>query len=88
LLADKARVRSDDHTATTWAAVGQTQVVAITGAGFAVNLVSAANVQGALRITASQGRFTANSFINICKRLLKRLRHDLPVLPSTDHALA
>jgi transposase len=71
-FADEAGIRSDDHAGTTWAPRGQTPVVKSTGARFSVNLVSAVNPQGGLRFAAYEGRFTAEEFIDFCKRL----RHD------------
>jgi transposase len=69
-FADEAGVRSDYHAGTTWAPVGRTPVVKTTGARYSVNLVSAVNAQGALRFAAYEGRFTADSFIDFCRRLL------------------
>lgn len=69
-FADEAGVRSDYHAGTTWAPKGQTPVVKSTGARHSVNLVSAVTAQGALRFATYQGRFTAESFIDFCKRLL------------------
>ena len=69
-FADEAGVRSDYHAGTTWAPVGRTPAVKTTGARYSVNLVSAVNTQGALRFAAYEGRFTADSFIDFCQRLL------------------
>lgn len=69
-FADEAGIRSDYHAGTTWSPVGQTPVVKTTGARHAVNLVSAVTADGKLRFAAYEGRFTADSFIDFCKRLL------------------
>ena len=69
-FADEAGVRSDYHAGTTWAPTGQTPVVKSTGARHSVNLVSAVTAKGALRFAAYEGRFTADSFIDFCQRLL------------------
>lgn len=73
-FADEAGVRSDYHAGTTWAPVGQTPLVTSTGARHSVSLVSAVTAQGALRFSCYEGSFTADSFIDFCKRLL----HDSP----------
>jgi len=67
---DEASVRSDYHSGTTWAPIGQTPVVSSTGARFSVNLISAISAQGALRFMLVQGRFNAAVFVNFLKRLL------------------
>lgn len=67
---DEASVRSDFHSGTTWAPVGQTPVVEATGARFSVNLISAVSAQGALRFMTIDGRLNAERFIDFLKRLL------------------
>ena len=69
-FADEAGVRSDYHAGTTWAPVGKTPVVKSTGARHSVNMVSAVTAQGALRFATYQGSFTAECFIDFCRRLL------------------
>lgn len=69
-FADEAGVRSDYHAGTTWGARGQTPIVKSTGARHSVNLVSAVTAKGALRFSAYEGTFTADTFIGFCKRLL------------------
>jgi transposase len=71
---DEAGLRSDHHAGTTWAPVGQTPVVATTGARHTINLISAVTAQGALRFAAFEGGFNAERFIEFCQRLL----HDAP----------
>ena len=73
-FSDEASVRSDYHAGTTWAPVGQTPVVASTGARFSVNMISAISAKGALRFSIINGTLTAPKFIDFCKRLL----HDAP----------
>ena len=67
---DEAGVRSDYHAGTTWAPVGQTPVVATTGARHTINLISAVTAQGALRFAAYHGTLTASTFLDFCTRLL------------------
>lgn len=69
-FADEAGIRSDHHAGTTWAPVGQTPVVPVTGARFSVNMISAVTPKGALRFAVFEGTTTAKSFIAFCKRLL------------------
>lgn len=73
-FADEAGIRSDHHAGTTWAPIGQTPVVKVTGARFSVNMISAVTPKGALRFAVFEGTTTAKSFIEFCKRLL----HDSP----------
>lgn len=73
-FADEAGVRSDYHAGTTWAPVGQTPVVAVTGDRFAVNLISAVTTEGGLRFAAYDGNLNGPVFIDFCRRLL----HDAP----------
>lgn len=69
-FADEAGVRSDFHSGTTWAPVGQTPVVAATGARFSVNMVSAVSPRGDFRFMVVEGSVTAGIFIEFMKRLL------------------
>ena len=70
-FADEAGIRSDYHAGTTWAPVGQTPVVANTGARYSINMLSAVSAQGALRFMLHDGTVNATVFIDFCKRLLK-----------------
>jgi transposase len=70
-FADEAGIRSDYHAGTTWAPVGQTPVVANTGARHSINMLSAVSAQGALRFMLHDGTVNASVFIEFCKRLLK-----------------
>ena len=56
-FADEAGLRSDYHTGTTWAPIGQTPVVKATGARHSLNMISAVTAQGLLRFST----FTAAS---------------------------
>jgi transposase len=69
-FADEAGIRSDYHSGTTWAPVGQTPVVANTGARHSVNMLSAISAQGALRFTVHEGTVNSAVFIDFCQRLL------------------
>lgn len=69
-FADEASVRSDYHSGTTWAPMGQTPVVDRTGARFSLNLISAISPRGELRFMCRQGRFSAPIFIEFVERLI------------------
>lgn len=69
-FADEAGIRSDYHAGTTWAPIGQTPVVKVTGARFSVNMISAVTAKGALRFAVFEGTTTAKSFTEFCKRLV------------------
>jgi transposase len=70
-FADEAGIRSDYHSGTTWAPVGQTPVVRNTGARYSVNMLSAVSAQGALRFMVHDGTVDSAVFIEFCRRLLK-----------------
>lgn len=67
---DEAGIRSDYHAGTTWGARGHTPIVKTTGARFSVNMVSAVTAKGLLRFSTFTGGFTADTFIEFCKRLM------------------
>lgn len=69
-FADEAGIRSDYHSGTTWAPVGQTPVVRNTGARYSVNMLSAVTAKGTLRFMVHEGTVNAAVFIEFCKRLL------------------
>ena len=48
-FADEAGIRSDYHTGTTWAPVGETPVVSVTGRRFSFNMISAVSPRGYFR---------------------------------------
>ena len=73
-FAGEAGIRSGHHAGTTWAPVGQTPVVTVTGARFSVNMISAVTPKGAMRFAVFDGTSTAAGFIAFCKGLL----HDAP----------
>ena len=72
-FADEAGLRSDNHTGTTWAPVGQTPIVKATGARFGFNMLSAVNAQGHFRFMTVQGTVTASVFRDFLKRLITGL---------------
>lgn len=70
-FADEAGLRSDYHAGTTWGQRGHTPVVKTTGVRHSVNMVSAVTAKGALRFATYTGSFTADTFIDFCRRLMR-----------------
>lgn len=73
LFQDEAGVRTDYHTGTTWAPVGQTPVVRGTGARLSVNMISAVTPRGKLYFRFLDGPGNSANFIAFLKDLL----HDI-----------
>ncbi|TQM11044.1 IS630 family transposase [Pseudonocardia kunmingensis] len=69
-FADEAGIRSDCHSGTTWAPVGQTPVVRTTGARHAINMISAVTAKGAMHFRTFTGKMNADVFIDYCRDLL------------------
>jgi transposase len=70
---DEAAVRTDYHSGTTWAPVGQTPVVRGTGNRKSVNMISAVSARGKLHFSFVEGNTNAENFIEYLKKLL----HDI-----------
>ncbi len=70
-FAAEAGLRSDYHAGTTWAARGKTPVVKTTGSRHSVNMVSAVTAKGVLRFATYTGSFTADTFLDFCRRLMR-----------------
>lgn len=71
---DEAGVRTDHHSGTTWAPVGQTPVVEVTGERAGVNMISAVSPGGALKFDVFFGSCNATVFVEF----LGKLMHDAP----------
>ncbi len=67
---DEAGMRSDHHSGTTWAPVGETPVVEATGRRFSVNMLSAVSAKGEFRFMLHDGTVDAQVFIEFLKRLM------------------
>ena len=67
---DKASVRSDYHSGTTWAPRGKTPVVVTTEARFKVNAFSALSPKGELRCMATENNVNAKVFCEFLSCLL------------------
>jgi transposase len=72
-FADEAGIRSDYHSGTTWAPVGETPVVYGTGNRVSVNMASAVSARGALHFMLFEGSLNAMTFIEFLEKLL----HDI-----------
>lgn len=72
---DEASVRSDYHSGTTWAPIGQTPIVETTGARFSVNMISAVSAKGKLRFMTFNGKMNAEKFIEFLQRLICGASH-------------
>ena len=71
---DESGVRTDHHAGTTWAPVGQTPVVEVTGERTSVNMISAVSPGGALKFDVFFGSCNSTVFVEF----LKKLVHDAP----------
>ncbi|WP_326829862.1 IS630 family transposase [Streptosporangium sp. NBC_01810] len=69
-FADEAGVRTDYHSGTTWAPVGNTPIVIGTGSRVSANMFSAVNTQGKLYFSFFEGNLNAEVFIECLKKLL------------------
>ncbi len=69
-FADEAGIRSDYHTGTTWAPVGETPVVTVTGRRFSFNMISAVSPRGDVRFMIHEGSVNASVFKEFLKRLM------------------
>jgi transposase len=69
---DEANVRSDYHSGTTWAKVGETPIVDRTGARFKLNILSAISPRGELRFMCEEGRVTSQVFLRFLERLMHK----------------
>lgn len=69
-FADEAGIRSDYHTGTTWAPIGETPVVTVTGRRFSFNMISAVSPRGEIRFMIHEGSVTAPVFKEFLKRLM------------------
>ena len=73
---DEASVRTDYHSGTTWAPVGQTPIVIGTGNRKSINMISAISARGKLHFSFVEGYVNAENFIAYLEKLL----HDIPGL--------
>jgi transposase len=74
LFCDEAGIRTDYHSGTTWAPVGQTPVVRGTGDRKSLNMISAISPRGKIHFSFLPGNLNSEIFIDY----LKKLMHDIP----------
>lgn len=77
---DEAGVRSDFHSGRTWAPVGKTPVVRVTGARFGFNIISAVSPRGEMRFMVVHGSVGAKQFCEFLKRLMHNARRKVFVI--------
>lgn len=73
---DEASVRTDYHSGTTWAPVGQTPVVIGTGNRESINMISSVSARGKFHFSFVDGNINAANFTGYLEKLL----HDIPGL--------
>jgi transposase len=69
-FADEAGIRSDYHSGTTWAPVGETPVVTVTGRRFSLNMISAVSPREDFCFMVHAGSVTAPVFKDFLSRLM------------------
>jgi DDE superfamily endonuclease/winged helix-turn-helix protein len=70
IFCDEAGVRTDYHSGTTWAPVGQRPIVQGTGNRKSVNMISAISPRGRLHFSFADGNVNAANFIEYLKKLI------------------
>jgi transposase len=70
---DEAGIRTDYHSGTTWAPVGQTPIVRGTGDRKSLNMISAISPRGKIHFSFLSGNLNSALFIDY----LKKLMHDI-----------
>ncbi len=73
LFCDEAGIRTDYHSGTTWAPVGQTPIVRGTGNRKSLNMISAISPRGEIHFSFLSGNLNSALFIDY----LKKLMHDI-----------
>lgn len=68
---DEASIRSDYHSGTTWAPIGETPVIRNTGSRFSINMISAISPRGELRFKTIEGTMNTDAFIGFLKALVQ-----------------
>lgn len=71
---DEAGIRTDYHSGTTWAPVGQTPIVRGTGERKSINMISAISPQGKFHFSFLSGNLNSTLFIDYAQKLM----HDIP----------
>jgi transposase len=67
---DESGIRSDFHSGTTWAPVGQTPIIQATGARFGLNMMSAISPRGQMRFMVFKETISGEQICEFLKRLM------------------
>lgn len=67
---DESGIRSDFHSGTTWAPIGKTPVITVTGARFSLNMLSAIDMRGQLRFMVVEGSVSSEQICDFLTRLM------------------
>lgn len=67
---DESGIRSDFHSGKTWAPIGQTPVIEVTGARFSLNMIGAISPRGQLRFMIVQGSVSSDQICDFIHRLM------------------
>lgn len=67
---DESGIRSDFHSGTTWAPVGETPNVEVTGARFSLNMMSAISPRGEMRFMVFKESVSADQIVDFLQRLM------------------
>lgn len=86
LFGDEAGVRSDYHTGTTWAEVGQTPVVRRSAARVSVQMISAIGLNGSMQFMVHEGSGTAEVFLRFLQQLMLDARQPI-ILVVDGHSI-
>lgn len=74
---DEANIRSDHHAGRTWAPIGKTPIIRVSGTPLKVNVISAISRRGDLRFALFEGRMNAGKFIEFLGKLMKGRRRPI-----------
>jgi transposase len=69
-FADESTIRSDYHSGTTWAPVGQTPIIRGTGERKSINMISAISPKGQMHFSFLAGNLNSALFIDYLKNLM------------------
>lgn len=72
---DESGIRSDFHSGKTWAPIGQTPVIEVTGARFSLNMIGAISPKGHLRFIIVQGSVSSDHICDFIHRLMHNAQH-------------
>ena len=76
-FSDESGLRSDHQSGKTWAPIGETPTIKVSGQRFSLNVISAISNRGDIKFQIIEGRFTAKVFIEFCKRLIKDVKNKI-----------